>query len=263
MVKTSVKKNLYWEIKDKVIEETFDGIHREKTNRKVKVYGLDSTKSVRARLIEILMERSKYHKDKFIAPVLWEEMRSMEVKKSGKVEHSDKTHDDNVFSYLMALYVWYEGKNLVENFGIRKTTIRTDEDIEIENSEFEDELETRERIDFRGSEFEMDPDIAETLEELESQRYITTEHVREQEYLRNVEQRNLIIGRMDTSSTDDYDVGVTIHTVHNPQYSNFARMPDSLYDMEDTTFELDLSNNMQRELEEPVAGNLADIFKRL
>ena len=130
LVKTSIKKNLYWEIKDKVIEETFNGMRMERVPRKVKVYGVDSTKSVRARLIEILMERAMYHKDKFIAPILWEEMRSMEVKKSGKVEHSDKTHDDNVFSYLMALYVWYEGINLSERYGIKKTSIKTDDEVD-------------------------------------------------------------------------------------------------------------------------------------
>ena len=128
LVKTSVKNNLYWEIKDKVIEETFNGVRVEKRPRKVKVYGLDSTKNVRARLIEILMERVSYHKDKFVAGILLDEMKAMQVKKNGKVEHSDRSHDDQVFSYLMALYVWYDGHNLIENFGIRKSTIKTDTD---------------------------------------------------------------------------------------------------------------------------------------
>lgn len=65
-----------------------------KNHRRVRVYGLDSTKNVRARLIEILMERVMYHKDKFIAPILHEEMKAMQVKKNGKVEHSDQSHDE-------------------------------------------------------------------------------------------------------------------------------------------------------------------------
>ena len=52
----------------------------------------------------------------------------MEIKRNGKVEHSDATHDDQVFSMLMALYVWYEGVNLGERYGIRKTEIKTDTD---------------------------------------------------------------------------------------------------------------------------------------
>ena len=131
LVKTNVKKNLYYEIKEKVIEETFNG-HKVSQNRALtRVFGLDSTPAVRARLIDILYERVRYHKDKFIAPVLLEEMSGMEVKKSGKVEHSNDTHDDQVFSYLMALYVWYDGHNIMENFNIMKNTIKTDEDVEI------------------------------------------------------------------------------------------------------------------------------------
>ena len=131
-MKTSIKKNLYFEIKEKVVEESFDGYRVNKNKKMVKVFGLDSTRDVRARLIEILYDRVAQHKDKFIAPILLEEMEAMEVKKSGKVEHSDRSHDDQVFSYLMAMYVWYDGKNLMENFGLRKNTIKTDENEDIE-----------------------------------------------------------------------------------------------------------------------------------
>ena len=89
-----------------------------------------SNNDVRDNLIEILKERVRYHKDKFISPSIYEEMRGLEVKKNGKVEHSDLTHDDQIFSYLMALYVWYEGKNLREVFGIEKSGIKTEEDVD-------------------------------------------------------------------------------------------------------------------------------------
>jgi hypothetical protein len=70
------------------------------------------------------------HKDKFISKTLYEELRGLEIKKNGKIEHSTNTHDDQVFSYLMALYVWYEGKNLMERYGIEKSTIKTDESVD-------------------------------------------------------------------------------------------------------------------------------------
>ena len=63
LVKTDIKKNLYYEIKEKVIEETFNGYRVNKNKARVKVYDLESTKSVRARLIEILYDRVAYHKD--------------------------------------------------------------------------------------------------------------------------------------------------------------------------------------------------------
>ena len=268
LVKTSIKKNLYWEIKDKVIEETFNGMRMERVPRKVKVYGVDSTKSVRARLIEILMERAMYHKDKFIAPILWEEMRSMEVKKSGKVEHSDKTHDDNVFSYLMALYVWYEGKNLVENFGIRKSTLRTDDNQELEENGFEEAIESREKVDFRSAEFELDEDIAKTLEELESIKFITTNDMEAQQYLERINQRQMILGRMNENTDDNsLDFGVTIHSINNPQYPGYIMLPSSIYESDDEEmdlgdFDLDPYGNTMNQ-RTPLAGNLSRFFDKV
>ena len=206
LCKTSVKKNLYWEIKDKVIEETMNGVRIDKTKKRVKVYGVDSTKDVRARLIEILMERVMYHKDKFVAPILHNEMKSMQIKKNGKVEHSDNSHDDQVFSYLMALYVWYDGKNLMENFHIRKGTIKTDVDIDIEESELEDALEKKEKVDFRSAEFESNEDIARDLKwvENDSKNFKTTKDVLEKQYLDKLKNRNSIISSNRNIKNQEY-----------------------------------------------------------
>jgi hypothetical protein len=130
LVTTSIKRNLFFEIKDSVIEERFNNGKMERTKRKVKKYGSDSTATTRECLIEILRNRVENHKDKFVSHRIFDEMQHMEVKKSGKVEHSAKTHDDQVFSYLWALYVWYEGQDLMENWGIRKDPLRTDADLE-------------------------------------------------------------------------------------------------------------------------------------
>nr|DAE82385.1 MAG TPA: Terminase large subunit [Caudoviricetes sp.] len=130
LLETNLKKNLYYEIKDRVIEETNDGIRIVRKKTKTKVFGLDSSKSKRELLIQILKERMESHKDKFVSPVIFEELKRMEIKRNGKVEHADNYHDDQVFSYLMALYVWYEGKDLKQRFNIDKTTIQTDENID-------------------------------------------------------------------------------------------------------------------------------------
>ena len=127
---SKIKNNIYYEIKERVLEERFDGIHTVRNKQKVKVYGLDNTKTTRDLLIDILRERMEYHKDKFISPILYHELETLEVKKNGRVEHADDSHDDTVFGYLMALYVWYYGKNIMGNWGIKKSTIRSDEDYE-------------------------------------------------------------------------------------------------------------------------------------
>lgn len=126
LMKTNIKKNLYYEIKDRVVEERFTNGISTKAKQRTKVYGLDSTKSIRDLLMEILRERMEYHKDKFVSPILYRELEGLEVKRNGKIEHSNNTHDDQVFSYLLGLYVWYEGNNLMELYGIDKTNIKSD-----------------------------------------------------------------------------------------------------------------------------------------
>lgn len=127
---TKVKKNLYYEMKDKVVEETVQYGRVVKKSRRTKVYGLQSTHEIRNLLIEILKNRVALHKDKFISPTIHKELTGLEVKKSGKVEHSDLGHDDMIFAYLMAMYVWQEGRNLKELFGIDKIQIRTEDSVD-------------------------------------------------------------------------------------------------------------------------------------
>ena len=142
--KSKIKRNLYYEIKDRITEERMEGMSINKRKQKVKVYGFDETKNSRNLLMEILRDRMDNHKARFIANILYEELCTLEVKKNGKIEHADNAHDDQIFSYLMALYVWYYGKNLMENFGLDKRMIHTDaeEDVEVdplgENEEYED-----------------------------------------------------------------------------------------------------------------------------
>lgn len=265
LVKTSVKKNLYWEIKDKVIEESYNGARVQKQNRKVKVYGLDSTKNVRARLIEILMERAMYHKDKFVAPILLEEMRAMQVKKNGKVEHSDRSHDDQVFSYLMALYVWYDGHDLIENFGIRKTTIKTDTDEDIESVEIEDALEAKERIDFNGSTFEVKEDIAAELEWIEKDmRFVTTEDMAASQFIGKINARNMIIANdKGAAASLEIDTGINVVNMGYAVSQQVVTLPNSLFSMDDDTDWSDEEGYSDSQANSVLAGNLSKFYDML
>lgn len=129
LIPTKLKRNLYFEIKDKVIEERNDGFHTVKRKKTCKCFGFDNTAKSRELLMEILRDRMDNHKDKFIADIIYNELATLEVKKNGRIEHANNAHDDQVFSLLMALYVWYEGKNLMENFGLQIRQIYTDKNI--------------------------------------------------------------------------------------------------------------------------------------
>ena len=130
LLQTSIRKNLWFTIKDKVVEERIMGSAIHKRTQKTKVYGSDSTKAEREKLMEILRDRVEYHKDKIVSPTIYEELCGLEVKKNGKIEHSTNTHDDQVFSWLWALYIYYEGGDLMNNWGITKRVLRTDADLE-------------------------------------------------------------------------------------------------------------------------------------
>ena len=161
LIKMGLKKNLYYEIKDVVVEEKQDGIHAYKQKIRTKVYGLNSTRDVRRLLIDILVDRVENHKDKIISPIIYNELLGMEIKRNGKVEHSDSTHDDQIFSMLMALYVWYEGINLAERYGIRKTTIKTDDEVDEAIDYYNDD--TVEIVDSFNTKTEIDKQIESDL----------------------------------------------------------------------------------------------------
>ena len=113
LIHTSIKPNLFFTIKDKVIEERMMGPQIVKKTQKMKVYGSDSTKNERETLMEILRDRVDYHKDKIISKTIYDELCGLEVKKNGRIEHSQNTHDDQVFSWLWVtcplytvMYIW-------------------------------------------------------------------------------------------------------------------------------------------------------------
>lgn len=261
LCKTSVKKNLYWEIKDRVIEETFNGIRSVKKSQKVRVYGTDSTREVRARLIEILYDRVQYHKDKFIAPILHAEMQSMEVKKNGKVEHSQNSHDDQVFSYLMALYVWYDGKNLAENFRIIKNTIKTDQDEDFEELSIEDSLESKEHVDLESTTYDPESDIYETLAFVEKNaKIITSQDLRSEQYFKNIEQKNFILST-NKSAREAYcrENGLDEQMFIDTQSTTFVSLPDSIFTSNDSFDYSDEEENTYNVLQ----GNLSDWWDKV
>ena len=238
--------------------------------RKVKQYGLNSTKDVRARLIEILMQRVMFHKDKFISPIIYDEMRAMEIKKSGKVEHSDKTHDDQVFSYLMALYVWYDGKNLVENFGLRKTTLKTDANDDYEIDEFEDAIEKKEKLDFNVIDKDLDsPEQQQLMQDIEwvmSTRNMTNENLLDQQRQELRDTYNKLLytdSKLRQQLYDRTEQGIILDPVDTGITLAQTKLPDNLFmsydldDYDDNGQPLVSSNGT------PLAGNLSAFYDSL
>ena len=69
----------------------------QKVTRKVREYGFTETKASRELLMGILRDRMDNHKAKFISPIIYSELCTLEVKKNGRIEHSSNAHDDQIF----------------------------------------------------------------------------------------------------------------------------------------------------------------------
>jgi hypothetical protein len=131
-----IKHNLYWEVKDKVVQESYDQHGKPiRSTKRTRVYGLDQTEATRKKLTEeIMFDRVRYHKDKIHSEMIYNELSMLEVTKRGRIDHPQNGHDDQVMSWLIALYVWYEGQNLMENWRIKKTELDIDSDFEIDET---------------------------------------------------------------------------------------------------------------------------------
>ena len=94
-----------------------------------------------------------YHKDKFVSPIIYRELEGLVMTKDGRIDHSPNTHDDQVFSYLLALYVWYDGHNTKENWGLTKQELYTDEELnEVINEIGENEYNIMKELGFAEDE---------------------------------------------------------------------------------------------------------------
>lgn len=269
LCKTSVKKNLYWEIKDKVIEEQYDGTRNIKRTAKVKVYGLDSNKAVRARLIEILFERVRYHKDKFIIPILHQEMCGMQYTSKNRVEHSPNTHDDNVFSYLMALHVWYDGTDLVEKYGIQKNTIKTDEDVEILDGDIDTAIEKKAKLDLHELEYdEATEDIREAYKFIEdSLNFKTSAQLHDETYLSDMKHRDELltynkIAREAYCKQNSIDPSTFVTNTPGID-SNIVILPDKLFGGVGDEDDMDLFGDDNVTNRSPLTGNLSNFWNQL
>ena len=178
LIRTSIKKNLYYEIKDRINEEQFDGVTVHRRPKKCKVYGATSSHKKRNELIELLHQRVQHHRDKFLSKEIYDELCTMVVKPNGKVEHADDAHDDLVFSYLWALYVFYHGEDLATRFHLMKTEIFTDDHYDETSYILEEEYNEDEQIDpnvFKDGTDKTAQMVEEQLKVLKSNNRITME----------------------------------------------------------------------------------------
>ena len=88
-------------------------------------YGVWTGTQSREDMMSILARHVNEFKEKFITNNIIRDLSRLIRKPTGRVESGPGFHDDSIMSYLMALYVYYHGNNLIA-FGIVKGMQSTD-----------------------------------------------------------------------------------------------------------------------------------------
>lgn len=127
--KTEIRVNLYFDDSKDFFEvdERLDSsgfLKREAARRRL--YGVYTGKKSREIMLSILETHVKEYKDKFVTENITNDLMTLVRKKNGKIEHGPGFHDDSLFSYLIALYVYYHGKNL-HRFGFVRGSVPDEE----------------------------------------------------------------------------------------------------------------------------------------
>ena len=250
LVKSNIKRNLFFTIKDRVVEEqVINGItHRRQ--QKVKVYGFDSSKSGRAELFELVNDRVEYHKDKVIDPRIHEELCALKMDVKGRIDHPVGGHDDLVIAWALALWVLYRGGDIANEFGITRHMIKTDAEIDEEIYEVNTDAEIiSDKLEIVDNEAEVDEQL-KILSSAPGNK--SFEEWRQEEFAREQQAMEKILatkaGReayMRAYNVDEEDIDADTMT----------RIPDSVF--------TDFYNDDNQAEQSMGRGNLYDAFMRV
>lgn len=126
--------NLFYTIKEtkaeRIVQEDRDIFAKAKkkyVRKEKRVYGINTTAATRKIMVEdILFNLINNKPESFNNRDIFKELKTLERKKTGKIEHSDSGHDDILMSYLIGLFaILFEQKSMKRFL----TNIYDDEDI--------------------------------------------------------------------------------------------------------------------------------------
>lgn len=141
-----------------------ESILKAKASRK-SFYGV-YTATNRNDMFAILGNRVVKYKDSFVTKNISEDIARLEMKSGGRIEARSGFHDDSIMSYLIGMYVLFNGNNLLA-FGLN----RFDHDIDTSNSgmtidECDPELLPKEIVEtLKARQQEAEPNFEEILRE--------------------------------------------------------------------------------------------------
>lgn len=121
---TSIKDRLYWSESarelEEMVEEGPDDYELKKLSIQYKKYCTYTSPKVRKAMLELLFLHIENCKEILNTEYLVDDICKLVRTTTGRIEALKGEHDDSLFSYLHAIYIYYTGDNL-EIFGINKS----------------------------------------------------------------------------------------------------------------------------------------------
>lgn len=113
-----IEPRMYRETKDAPAEKKMANgfVVKKKTN--TISYGVDTNNVTRKQMLDMLPEIVDTEYDKFISPNIYNDLATLERKKTGKIEHSASGHDDTLMAYLIFRWAVFYGKCFRDRFSI-------------------------------------------------------------------------------------------------------------------------------------------------
>jgi hypothetical protein len=169
----------------------------------------------------------------------------------------------------MALYVWYDGHNLAENFGIVKNSLKTDSDNEIDESAFEDNIENIEKIDPNVlAQYEEDSAIGEVIQFIEdNSKFINSSQLKDQIRITEANKLNAEM-MMNPVLKKAYcaNYGIEENMIQNNNIGSTVELPYSLFlndDVDETMYEFDENTGELVSKHSLLAGNLSNYWDQI
>ena len=131
-----IEPRMYRETKEALGEKkTKDGFTVKKKTNTVS-YGVDTNTVTRKQMFDMLPEIVDTEYDKFVSPNIFDNLATLERKKTGKIEHSSAGHDDSLMAYLIFRWAVFYGKCFRDKFGISAIPSRMNVKVVSSNENF-------------------------------------------------------------------------------------------------------------------------------
>lgn len=188
--RTGARKNLYFQ---KLNDQTrmvgdAQGFFQDKSGNTFQ-YGITTKGQSRADMMEILLMTAKKFPDRFVSNTIIGELAGLRFDlKKDRIDHSHNSHDDTIMAYLISMYVYMHGANLIK-FGLLNYHLRFDDN----GRDMEDDVKEKSYMDLLFEVYGLTPEDTIVYDgdmDLDSREFLTIEEFNSINRIKHDQARN-------------------------------------------------------------------------